>query len=112
MVSSNVKLLSSIIGGLIYNCGIGSIFPLGNFSIYIISYHMHSNESLSTNYSFFMVPLLSFALTCFVSIGGLIESKVGVHIAMLIGSTVILSLHLSLLYTEENEHYYYLLLIL
>ena len=111
MVSSNVKLLSSIIGGLIYNCGIGSIFPLGNFSIYIISYHMHSNESLSTNYSFFMVPLLSFALTCFVSIGGLIESKVGVHIAMLIGSTVIL-LGNTLLYFSEHILLTYLSMII
>lgn len=77
MVSANVKLISSIIGGILYNFGLGTVFPLGNFAIYIVSYHMHDDKSVSTNFSFFLLPLLTFALTCFGWVGGIVESKVG-----------------------------------
>lgn len=74
------KLIMSIIGGILYTFGVGVVMPLGNFSIYIVSYHIHSNKSLSVNYSFFLMPFLTFSLTCFGFIGGLVESKVGCHL--------------------------------
>lgn len=72
-------MILSIIGGIIYTFGTSSIMPLGNFSIYIVSYHIHNDPSINVNYSFFIMPFLTFSLTCFGFIGGLVESKVGCH---------------------------------
>lgn len=79
MVSKTAKMIMSTIGGIIYGFGTGAIFPVGNFSIYIISYHIHFNHDLTTNYAFFMLPFLTFSLTCFGFFGGLVEAKVGCH---------------------------------
>lgn len=78
-INSNMKMILSIIGGIIYTFGATSIMPLCNFSIYIVSYHIHNDSSINVNYSFFIMPFLTFSLTCFGFIGGLVESKVGCH---------------------------------
>ena len=84
MVNAKTKLISSMIGGILFNFGTGSVLPLGNLGIYIISYHINSNQNLNTNYSFFILPILTFSMTCFGFIGGILEAKVGCHMYLLI----------------------------
>ena len=83
MVSVKTKLISSMIGGILFNFGTGSVLPLGNLGIYIISYHINTNQNLNTNYAFFILPILTFSMTCFGFIGGIIEAKVECHVYLL-----------------------------
>ena len=74
------KLLSSIIGGILFHISAGSIFPLGMLSIYILSYYSEFNPSITVNYGFFFMPVFAFTLTIFVPLGGFIDAKLGVHV--------------------------------
>ena len=76
----NKKLISSVIGGILFHLASGSVLPLGNFSIYIVSYHKIKETFLTVNYGFFFLPILLLGLTSFVSVGGMIEEKFGVHV--------------------------------
>ena len=77
--TNHKKLIMCIIGGIIFHFGIGSIFPLGTFSIYILSYHIHTENWLTVDYGYFFTPVITLFLTISASIGGYLEAKVGVH---------------------------------
>lgn len=74
------KLLSSIIGGILFHISLGSVFPLGMLSIYILSYYHETDPNITVNYGFFFMPVITFTLTIFVPLGGFIEAKLGIHV--------------------------------
>ena len=80
LCSIHPKLLSSIIGGVLFHISLGSIIPLGMLSIYIISYYQEFNTNITVNYGFFFMPVILFTLTIFVPLGGIIDAKLGIHV--------------------------------
>lgn len=82
VLTQNQKGLSSIIGGIIFNLGIGSVFPLATFNVYIISYlnNFHPNEPYPLSYGFFITPIITFIMALFGPIGGLLDYNLGCHL--------------------------------
>lgn len=80
-LTTTQKGICSIVGGIIYQIGIGSIFPLGNFNVYIISYinNYHKDSPYQLYYGYFITPLLTFMLSFFAFLGGLIDNRFGCH---------------------------------
>ena len=84
------KFISTFIG----SCGIlmahAFIFPVGNFSVYITSY-IHLKQSFVTmHYGLFLNTIFTFSSVFGLSLGGLLEHKLGFKSTTLIGLFIIL----------------------
>ena len=82
ILSNNMKLLSCIFGHILFHLGTGPLFPLGNLSVYVVSYHRAklNLEWLTVDYGFFFLPILMFSLSLSVSFGGYIDAQLGIHL--------------------------------
>lgn len=80
--SRNQKGFSSIVGGVVFNIGLGSVFPLATFNVYMISYlnHFFPDTPYSLSYGFFIMPIITFIMALFGPVGGIIDYNLGCHL--------------------------------
>lgn len=97
----------SVVGAIMHKIGISAIWVLANLATYLISYlrqfdkHKENGGSLSLTYAYFFGPILSTTLTGFMPICGVLEFKLGVQRAVIVGGLVIM-LGYSILFISKN----------
>ena len=106
--SKKTNFIFCIISSAVLSIGFGSILVLGNFNVYIASY-IHDQEGqkyVNLQYGNLMVPLLTFAMTCFTPISGPIEKKIGPKLTIILGE-IIISVFLIFFYIQKNIWFTY-----
>ena len=83
------KFKSTILGTIGIYFGFGYILPLSYLSVYITSYIHIKQNFVNMHYGYFLNLILTFAMTFSVSLGGLLENKLGYTFTTLLGTTII-----------------------
>ena len=83
------KFKSTILGSVGIYFGFGYILPLSYLSVYITSYIHIKQNFVNMHYGYFLNLILTFAMTFSVSLGGLLENKLGYTFTTLLGTTII-----------------------
>ena len=84
------KFISTTIGTLGIYLGIGFILPISYLSVYITSYINLNQDFVNMHYGYFLNLILTLSMSFSVSIGGLLETKIGFYFTTLLGTTIIL----------------------
>ena len=71
------KGISSLISCIIHTFGYFSVWTLGNYVVYLISFRRHYNPNLTFSHGYFLFPIMNLALSLTAPIGGIIEDKIG-----------------------------------
>ena len=82
MVSTNTKLVCSVIGGIFFNFIYHSILMLQSLTPYILSYHNGKTQtsSLSLSWGYLFLPVFELTLFCCSPLSVLVESKLKCHL--------------------------------
>lgn len=82
----------SLVGALFHRISISAIWTINNIAPYLISYLLKYQErkssTLSLSYGYFFFPILNTTLVSFMPLCGLIELKLGVQSAIIIGALI------------------------
>ena len=84
------KFISTVIGSLGIYFGLGFILPISYLSVYITSYIHIKQDFVNMHYGYFLNLILTFAMTFSVSLGGMLESKLGFTPTTLLGTSIVL----------------------
>ena len=84
------KFISAFIGTCGILIGVGFIFPLPGFSVYITSYIHEKQKFVTMYYGLFLHLIFSFSFTFGMSIGGFLELKLGFYLTTLSGLLIVL----------------------
>ena len=84
------KFISTVIGSLGIYFGLGFILPISYLSVYITSYIHIEQDFVNMHYGYFLNLILTFAMTFSVSLGGMLESKLGFTPTTLLGTSIVL----------------------
>ena len=82
--------------------GLGYIFPLSNFSVYLTSYIHEKQKFVTMHYGLFLNLIFSFAMTIGRPIGGFLELKLGFFLTSLTGLLIILVANLFFLNVQNT----------
>ena len=104
-----LKGFSSIISCILHTCGYYSVFILGHTVVYLISFRRHYNQNLTFSHGYFLFPIMYFTLSLTITIGGIIEKKIGPQKTIFL-STLILCLSFIFMYFSRNLFLDYLLM--
>ena len=85
------KFISTLIGTFGILMGLGFIFPISNFSVYITSYINEKQKFVTMHYGFFINLIFGFSMTIGRPIGGFLELKIGFILTSLTGIIIILA---------------------
>jgi MFS family permease len=95
----------SVVGALLHKFGISSLWVISNLATYLISYlkkyEAEDSTFLSLNLSYFFNPILTTTLNIFMPICGILEFKLGVQRAIILGALVNM-LAYTILYVSHN----------
>ena len=83
------KFISTLIGTLGIYIGLGFLLPLRAFSVYITSYIHIKQNFVNMHYGYFMNLILTLSLTFSISLGGIIEHKLGFTFTTILGSLIV-----------------------
>ena len=103
--------IKSIIACIIHAFGIFSVHIQRNFMVYLISYRRKYNNNLKFSHGYFLFPLLHLTISLTISLGGVLEDKIGPKKVIII-STLILCSSFSMLYFSKNIIFDYFLMCL
>ena len=104
-----LKGLSSIISCIIHTCGYYSIFILGHTVVYLISFRRNFNPNLTFAHGYFLFPIMYFTLSLTITVGGIIEKKIGGKKTIFL-SSLILCLSFIMMYFSRNLFIDYVLM--
>ena len=106
--SKKKNFILCIVSSIFLSLSFGSLLILGNFNVYIVSYihNCPGQEYVNLQYGNLMVPILTFAMTCFSPISGSIEKKIGPKFTIILGEVVI-AIFLTLFYFQRNIWFTY-----
>ena len=104
-----IKGFSSIISCIIHTCGFYSIFILGHTVVYLISFRRYYNPKLTFSHGYFLFPIMNLTLSLTISVGGIIEKKIGEKKAIFL-SSLILCLSFIAMYFSRNLYFDYILM--
>ena len=104
-----IKGLSSIISCIIHTCGFYSIFILGHTVVYLISFRRYYNPKLTFSHGYFLFPIMNFTLSLTISVGGIIEKKIGGKKTIFL-SSLILCLSFIAMYFSRNLYFDYIIM--
>ena len=89
-----IIIKSRFVSAFIASCGIlmgmAFIYPVGNFSVYLTSYIHLKDSYVTMHYGLFLNLIFAFSTTFGMSIGGLLEHKIGFISTTLTGLCIIL----------------------
>ena len=108
--SKKANFILCILSSVFLSLGFGSLMVLGNFNVYIVSYihEAPSQKYVNLQYGNLMVPILTFAMTCFSPISGPIEKKFGPKFTIILGQ-IIIAIFLILFYFQQNIWFAYVI---
>lgn len=109
--NKKTRFILSFIGGIIYHICSGCCLALGNFNVYLTSFIHYSNSSVDMQYGHLMIPLLAFSLSIFVPIGGILENKIGLHLSLIVSSSL-LEIFIFIFINQKNIWHIYILIVL
>ena len=98
-----------ILSSLCLSLGFGALLVLSNFNVYIVSY-IHDSPTqyyINLQYGNLMVPIITFAMTCFGPISGPIEKKFGPKFTIIMSGEIIIEIFLILFYLQRNIWFAY-----
>lgn len=84
------KLISTVIGTLGIYLGFGFLYPISYLSVYITSYIHLKQDFVNMHYGYFLNLILTITMSFSVSLGGLLEPKMGFYFTTLLGTTIML----------------------
>ena len=83
------RFISTIIGTFGIYLGISFLMPISYLSVYITSYINLKQKFVTMHYGYFLNLILTLSMTFSVSLGGLLENKIGFQFTTLLGTTII-----------------------
>ena len=83
------KFKSTIVGTIGIYFGFGYVLPMSYLSVYITSYIHIKQNFVNMHYGYFLNLILTLAMTFCVSLGGLLENKLGYTFTTLLGTIII-----------------------
>ena len=104
-----LKGLSSIFSCIIHTCGYYSIFIFGHTVVYLISFRRNFNPNLTFAHGYFLFPIMYFTLSLTITVGGIIEKKIGGKKTIFL-SSLILCLSFIMMYFSRNLFIDYVLM--
>lgn len=104
-----LKGISSILSCIIHSCGYYSVFILGHTVVYLISFRRHYNPNLTFSHGYFLFPIMNLTLSLTITIGGIIEKKIGGKNTIFL-SSLILCLSFAVMYFSRNLFLDYILM--
>ena len=104
-----LKGFSSLFACIINTFGYFSIWSLGNYIVYLISFRRYYNPSLTFSYGYFLIPIIYFTYSLTSPIGGTIENKLGGRKSIVL-SYFILCISFSLMYFSKNIYIDYIIM--
>ena len=105
------RFILSFIGNLIYFIGIMTPFGIGQYSVYITSYFHHFNPKINIQMGNLMMPILTLSLSLSAPLGGILERKFGMHLALIINA-IILEFLIFIFISQKNIFFTFILIIL
>ena len=106
-----IKGLISLFSCIVHTLGYFSVWTLGNYVVYLISFRRNYNQNLTFSYGYFLFPIMNFSLSLSSPIGGVLEDKIGGKKAIFL-STMIIYTSFSIMYFSRNIFFDYALMIL
>ena len=104
-----LKGISSIFSCIIHSCGYYSVFILGHTVVYLISFRRHYNPNLTFSHGYFLFPIMNLSLSLTITIGGIIEKKIGGKKTVFLSSLVLI-LSFAVMYFSRNLFLDYILM--
>ena len=104
-----LKGISSIFSCIIHSCGYYSVFILGHTVVYLISFRRHYNPNLTFSHGYFLFPIMNLSLSLTITIGGIIEKKIGGKNTVFLSSLVLI-LSFAVMYFSRNLFLDYILM--
>lgn len=104
-----LKGISSIFSCIIHSCGYYSVFILGHTVVYLISFRRHYNPNLTFSHGYFLFPIMNLSLSLTITIGGIIEKKIGGKKTIFLSSLVLI-LSFAVMYFSRNLFLDYILM--
>ena len=104
-----LKGISSIFSCIIHTCGYYSVFILGHTIVYLISFRRHYNPNLTFSHGYFLFPIMNLSLSLTITIGGIIEKKIGGKKTIFLSSLVLI-LSFAVMYFSRNLFLDYILM--
>ena len=96
-----LKGISSIFSCIIHTSGYYSVFTLAHTLVYLISFRRHYNPNLTFSHGYFLWPIKNLVLSLTVTIGGIIEKKIGAKKTIFL-SSLILCLSFVVMFFSRN----------
>lgn len=81
--------IAYFIGLFFYMIGVKPANPIGMLGIYMVSYFITKDPTLTINYTFFLRPILVFFTTFGNPLSGFLEKKIGFRLTILLASVLI-----------------------
>ena len=104
-----LKGFSSIVSCILHTCGYYSVFNLGHTVVYLISFRRHYNPNLTFSHGYFLFPIMYLTLSFTITVGGIIEKKIGGKKTIFL-SSLILCLSFLVMYFSRNLFLDYILM--
>jgi MFS family permease len=104
-----LKGISSIFSAIIHSCSYYSVFILGHTVVYLISFRRHYNPNLTFSHGYFLFPIMNLSLSLTITIGGIIEKKIGGKKTIFL-SSLVLCLSFAVMYFSRNLFLDYILM--
>ena len=104
-----LKGLSSLLACIINTFGYFSIWSMGNYIVYLISFRRHYNPNLTFSYGYFLIPIIYFTYSLTSSMGGTIEDCLGARKSIVL-SYFILCISFSCMYFSKSIYNDYLIM--
>ena len=86
-------------------------FGIGQYSVYITSYFHHFNPKINIQMGNLMMPILTLSLSLSAPLGGILERKFGMHLALIINA-IILEFLIFIFISQKNIFFTFILIIL
>ena len=106
------KFISTILGMIAVYFGIGFIFPISNFTVYITSYIHYKYNYVTMHYGLFINLIFSFTHPFSASLAGYLENLIGFHQTIIVGFIIIVITNFNFIFLKNFWLCYVLTLFL
>ena len=96
----------TLLGNEFHRIGFGCIMVIFNLTTYLISYlrHYQEKKTITLQYTYFINPVMSITMGIFTPMVGIIENKIGLKLAIILGGLLTLWSSL-ILYLSKNYYF-------
>ena len=112
MIPEKYKGISSVIGAVIIDLVLGSVYTWSNINSYFVSYlKYHDTPSIELVDGYFLMPIIAFVSNIATYFGPKIDSKIGIKKCLMLTLVMVTLSHIILLYTTKLSFVYFAMIV-